>query len=225
MALTKCVDCGREVSTSAAACPNCGAPVRGASPPPLPGVPPPLPKPKRRRPWGVIAAVGCCLCVVLLLLLLIRSHAVVPSVSVATQPPSKLQAALTSALQEDLSRNKQELFNKIHFLGDAKSDVIQNVSIQWKGGRPTDNSADLATVTVDHTLYWETLLTSNGYTKLSDTYDCSSGTPRLTDSRIIDTNGLTKEGATKAVINYGAKELTKEVTNYFNSTPAPSPTP
>ena len=149
----------------------------------------------------------------------------VPSVSVATQPPSKLQAALTSALQEDLSRNKQELFNKIHFLGDAKSDVIQNVSIQWKGGRPTDNSADLATVTVDHTLYWETLLTSNGYTKVSDTYDCSSGTPRLTDSRIIDTNGLTKEGATKAVINYGAKELTKEVTNYLNSTPAPSPTP
>src|SRR3990167_10843228 len=30
MALTKCNDCGRDVSTSAAACPNCGCPIQGA---------------------------------------------------------------------------------------------------------------------------------------------------------------------------------------------------
>ena len=31
MALTQCPDCGKEVSTSAVACPNCGAPIAGAS--------------------------------------------------------------------------------------------------------------------------------------------------------------------------------------------------
>lgn len=30
MALTMCDECGREVSTAAAACPGCGAPMRGA---------------------------------------------------------------------------------------------------------------------------------------------------------------------------------------------------
>ena len=47
MALTKCFECGHEVSTTAAACPNCGAPLGGASPPPpspqsAPSPPPPI---------------------------------------------------------------------------------------------------------------------------------------------------------------------------------------
>jgi len=32
MALTKCNDCGKDVSTSAASCPHCGCPVQGISP-------------------------------------------------------------------------------------------------------------------------------------------------------------------------------------------------
>jgi hypothetical protein len=48
MALTKCFECGHEVSTSAIACPNCGAPVKHAItqaiPAPVPpDVPPPIP--------------------------------------------------------------------------------------------------------------------------------------------------------------------------------------
>jgi hypothetical protein len=34
MALTKCSECGRDVSSLAAACPNCGAPVQTENPPP-----------------------------------------------------------------------------------------------------------------------------------------------------------------------------------------------
>jgi len=33
MALTECKDCGRDVSTSATLCPNCGCPIQGASAP------------------------------------------------------------------------------------------------------------------------------------------------------------------------------------------------
>jgi zinc ribbon protein len=38
MALTKCLECGHEVSTSATVCPNCGAPIKTPS---LPANPPP----------------------------------------------------------------------------------------------------------------------------------------------------------------------------------------
>lgn len=33
MALVKCPECGRDISTAAAACPGCGAPAGGRSPP------------------------------------------------------------------------------------------------------------------------------------------------------------------------------------------------
>lgn len=69
MALTKCLECGHEVSTSAAACPNCGAPLKIAAPPPVaPPVAPPdppldkieTPPPEKRasgsRKWWFI---GC----------------------------------------------------------------------------------------------------------------------------------------------------------------------
>src|SRR5438874_4426797 len=51
MALTKCFECGHEVSTAAAACPNCGAPMAAANakPPVTPSTPPsptqPVPSP------------------------------------------------------------------------------------------------------------------------------------------------------------------------------------
>lgn len=51
MALVKCPECGKDVSTTAKACPHCGAePPRTAAPPPLPTTPPAPPK-KKRRLW------------------------------------------------------------------------------------------------------------------------------------------------------------------------------
>jgi hypothetical protein len=45
MALTKCFECGHEVSTSATACPNCGAPVKSVAPSVPPSPPPSAPSP------------------------------------------------------------------------------------------------------------------------------------------------------------------------------------
>ena len=52
MALTTCEDCGGSVSTSAAACPQCGRPNNAAAPPPVVAQPDP---PKRRS----VVEAGC----------------------------------------------------------------------------------------------------------------------------------------------------------------------
>ena len=221
MALKKCSECGHEISTLAAACPNCGAPVKSVGPPPVPAVPPPLPvKSNRKRVWGILIAGGALFVIVcLFFVVLLFSFR-------GSNSESKVQAAITSALQEEFSRDKQQRYEKIHLageLGTAKKDVIQSVSVQWKGGHATDNVADVAGFTVDHTLYWQTPLTADGYTRLSDTYDCSSGTPELTNSNIVATNGITIGGAKNALINYGAKEIKKAIGDMLNGTPSPAP--
>lgn len=226
MALTKCFDCGHNVSTAATACPNCGAPVKSSAPPPLPpplaGVPPP-PVRRQRKMLRTVCIVAGCLLLLVILLSLVRSHSGPP-------PPSKLQAEITAALQEELSQNKQKLYEKVHLagafgLGTAKNDVIQDLSLQWKDGRATDNPSDLGSFTVNHVLYWSTPVTSDGHTKFRDNYDCSSGSPRLIDSKVIDTNGDTTEGVTNSLVDYATKEATKALHDALNGTPAPSPAP
>jgi hypothetical protein len=229
MALITCSECGRQISTAATACPGCGAPVTKVNPPPSPAVPPPLlvAKTKSKSLWVWLAAVvgvllfAACLCV-----FVIRASIVGRGSDSSAE--SRIRDTLVSALQEKFGRDKQQRYEKIHLageLGQAKNDVIQDVSIQWKDGRPTDNAADIAVFTVDHTLYWQTPLTKDGYTRFTDTYDCSSGTPQLTNSKIVATNGITVEGATNALIEYGARELTKAISDMVNGTPAPDSKP
>jgi uncharacterized membrane protein YvbJ len=151
MALKKCSECGHEISTLATACPNCGAPVNSAGPPPLPAVPPPLPVKSNRKPVRAILIAGGALFVILCLFFVVLLFSFR-----ASNSESKVEAAITSALQEEFSRDKQQRYEKIHLageLGTAKNDVIQSVSVQWKGGHATDNVADVAGFTVDHTLY------------------------------------------------------------------------
>jgi hypothetical protein len=197
--------------------------MKGASPPPLPGVPPPLIKPKRKVLLRTVLIAGGCLLLVLIVLSFIGSHSGPP-------PPSKLQTALAAALQEELSQNKQKLYDKIHLagtfgLGTAKNDVIQNMSVQWRGGHATDSPADLISFTVDHTLYWSTPVTSDGHTKFRDAYDCSGGSPNLIDSKVIDTNGDTIEAVTNGVLEFATKEAAQALHDALNATPAPSPAP
>jgi hypothetical protein len=245
MALINCSECGREVSTSAAACPHCGAPVKAATPPAIPPPPPPAvpapppatpptpSQPKSKALRNLLIAGGCLIPIVICAFLLIWSAVSYFGRNSQTQsapPPSRLQAALTAALQSELSDNKQKLYEKIHVagafgLGKAKSDVIQRVTLNWKGGRVTDVASDLLSFTVEHTLYWNTLVTDDGHTQLRDTYDCSSGTPRLVDSKVLATNGDTIEGVTNALIEYTAKEIQNDLKNAINDASKTSPSP
>ena len=198
--------------------------MRGAAPPdvppPLPVASPPTAQPKHRLAKTILIAAGGLLLVIIL-------FAAIGSHSEKAQS-SKVQAAMTSALQAELSENKQKLYDKVHVagafgLGKAKNDMVEGMSLQWKGGHPTDNPEDLASFTVDHTLYWSTPVTSDGHTKFHDTYDCAGGTPRLVNSKVVDTNGDTVEGVTNALFDYATKEAAQALHDAFRSTPAPSP--
>lgn len=199
-------------------------------PPPAAAPQPPPPKSNTRR--NVLIAAGCLLPIIFVCLLLVWwavSYFGRHSETAETRPESKLQAALTSAMQADLSENKQTLYDKIHLagafsLGKAKSDIIQAVSLKWKGDRMTDNAPDLVSFTVDHTLYWSTPVTSDGHTKFRDTYDCSSGNPRLVESKVLESNGDTIEGVTSALIDYAAKEIQKDLSDAIrDASKCPSP--
>jgi hypothetical protein len=45
----------------------------------------------------------------------------------------------------------------------------------------------------------------------------------LTNSNFVARNGITIEGATNALINYGAKEIKKAIGDMSNGTPSPAP--
>jgi hypothetical protein len=221
MAFTACPECGREISTAAATCPGCGAPVARVNPPPLPAMPPPLPIGKKRSKglWVAIAALFVVVCLVIVVI----TNALNELTS-NRSAESKIRATLISELQKNFAEVKQQRYEKVHVaggFGKAKDDVIQDVSIRWKSDRPTDNPTDISGFTVDHTLYWETPVTTDGYTRFNDTFDCSSGSPQLVDSKILATNGITVEGATNAFIHWGTKELTKAISGFVNGTPAP----
>jgi Bacterial SH3 domain len=91
MALIRCYDCGKEISSLATACPSCGAPPRPTT------VPPPLPAQSSRAKqlsWGTIALLTG---VVLALVIRGVTHQA-NSLSVATSPtPAIRQATMTSS--------------------------------------------------------------------------------------------------------------------------------
>ena len=90
MALIRCYDCGKEISSLATACPSCGAPPRPAI------VPPPLPTQASRAKqlsWGTIA-----LLTGVVLVLVIRGVTHQPnSLSVATSPTPATAEATTAS--------------------------------------------------------------------------------------------------------------------------------
>jgi uncharacterized protein YgiM (DUF1202 family) len=91
MALIRCYDCGKEISSLATACPSCGAPPRPTI------VPPPLPPQSSRAKqlsWGTIALL---MGVVLVLVIRGVTHQA-NSLSVATSPtPATREATTTSS--------------------------------------------------------------------------------------------------------------------------------
>ena len=94
MALIRCYECGREISSLATACPSCGAPPQSAIPPPLPTEARPASRAKQLS-WGTIA-----LLTGVVLVLVIRGVTHQPnSLSVATSPtPATAEANTTSSL-------------------------------------------------------------------------------------------------------------------------------
>jgi hypothetical protein len=93
MALIRCYECGKEISSLATACPSCGAPPQSAIPPPLPTDGRPASRAKQLS-WGTIAVLTG-----VVLVLVIRGVTHQPnSLSVATSPtPATAEANTTGS--------------------------------------------------------------------------------------------------------------------------------
>jgi Bacterial SH3 domain len=91
MALIRCYDCGKEISSLAMACPSCGAPPRPTT------IPPPLPTQSSRAKqlsWGTIALLTGVVLVLVIRGVTHQSN----SLSVATSPtPATREATTTSS--------------------------------------------------------------------------------------------------------------------------------
>jgi len=111
--------------------------------------------------------------------------------AVAKAPAVPVEAVLKEYFQKIFNEQKQELFNGLHPIGQAKSVVVHAVVIdQWTQGKATNNLDDVGQATVRYTLYWEGPLEKSGYTKITQTYDTESR--RWIKGSILATNGTTK---------------------------------
>src|SRR5947208_38541 len=91
MALIRCYECDKEMSSLATACPSCGAPPRSAiAPPPLP-TQPRRPSRAKRLSWGTIA-----LLTGVVLVLVIRGVTNQPNTSSVTASPTPATAKLAT---------------------------------------------------------------------------------------------------------------------------------
>jgi hypothetical protein len=112
---------------------------------------------------------------------------------IASTPPRAApspEEVIAGAFQTVYSQNKQQIFDKIHPLGIAKSVVVHDVTITaWKHGRATNRPEDILQYTVRYTIYWEGPITKDGFTKISQTFDTE--TQRCVSAEILATNGTT----------------------------------
>jgi hypothetical protein len=186
-------------------------------------VPPPLPvvvtkpiKPSGYKTFFRVVGIGCGS---LLLLGFLGIVALVMIGSNSTQSPTpsaespipepRIEDVLLSQLQPAFDANKQKIFDSIHPLGTAKSITIHDVTVDsWKNNQPTNREEDILQCTVRYTIYWEGGATSDGFTKISSTFDYES--QRYLPMKILETNGITK-GDVDKMIGDAAGEFLKSI--------------
>lgn len=97
---------------------------------------------------------------------------------------------LTNSLQSGFEKNKQDLFDAIHPVGKATSVKIHDITIDWKGGRPSKKEKNILGFTVRYTIYWDGPIQKNGYTKVESHYDAES---ERWSGQILATSGITND--------------------------------
>ncbi len=117
----------------------------------------------------------------------------------------RVEVVIAKEWEQGLTEHKQDIFKAFHPMGTAKEVKLNDVTIvDWKNGRDTNNIADVRKFTVRYTLYWEGIVTSDGFTQIESTFNTEVG--RITESKILDTNGTTKSDVSGA-LSYGAGYL------------------
>jgi uncharacterized RDD family membrane protein YckC len=110
----------------------------------------------------------------------------------------KIEAQISEALQTGFDKEKQKIFDYIHPTGTAKSIKLHDVTvIEWKRGQVSGRLEDVVQFTVRYTLYWQGPITTDGFTKITQTFD--NETQRYVGGKILETNGTTNQDVSYAL--------------------------
>ena len=122
-------------------------------------------------------------------------------------PPVVTKEAIQQKLQtvfnaQDAEFNgPQMVFNMVHPIGTASRVAVHDVSLQWKTDKPTADENDIMSWTCRLTVYWNSILVDDGFTKLVLTFD--NEVKNFTNVEILATNGKTTEEVNAAAWDIG----------------------
>lgn len=122
-------------------------------------------------------------------------------------PPVVTKEAIQQKLQtvfnaQDAEFNgPQMVFNMVHPIGTASRVSVHDVSLQWKTDKPTADENDIMSWTCRLTVYWNSILVDDGFTKLLLTFD--NEVKNFTNVEILATNGKTTEEVNAAAWDIG----------------------
>jgi hypothetical protein len=203
-----------EQSSVIVPCPNCGRKLRF---PRLPNVlnvtctacrhkfelPPSVevtararPRAARKSDWKYAYGFGAFVLVCFCAGLLRNSKSTTPAGASGAAPVAsqeQVRSQLKSEISNILNANRQQVFQAFHPVGTAQRIEVHEVNA-------TQSAAGPALLDFRYTIYWRGPVTTDGFTKVSQTYDFES--QRCVNTQILATNGITKAEATESAVAF-----------------------
>ncbi len=136
----------------------------------------------------------------------LTAFALLSAPAYATSIHEELVAGMSSLLDQQ----KQQIFDAVHPVGKAKKVKLHELTIKWKNDKESNREEDILAITVRYTLYWEGPITTDGYTKISSTFDTES---ERWSGQVLATNGTTNDEVGAAVVNIGGAAIAEWLNN------------
>jgi hypothetical protein len=167
-------------------------------PPPLPPTQQAPPKKSPARTFGLgCAGISAIFLLLVIAVALVSSDGGSGTGSSCATSTRRVEDDIAAQHQAAANQNKQQIFDLIHPIGTAKSVTVHDVTItNWKRGQATNRFDDVLQYTVRFTLYWQGPITTDGYTKITQTVDKETGRNII---QILATNGFTKKEVGEAL--------------------------
>lgn len=157
-------------------------------------------------PISKVLGYGACFLFAIIALPAMCSNSNSGTSASSTAPSQRIEDLIAAQIQAAVTANKQQIFDRIHPIGEAQSVKVHDVTItSWKHGQATNTPDDILQFTVRYTLYWKGPITTDGYTKITETFDTETG--RYINSQILATNGSTNQEVGEAIGYFGGALL------------------
>jgi hypothetical protein len=153
------------------------------------------PRSRRKSDWKYTYGFGAFLLVCFCAGLFRNSKPTTPAgtTAVAATSAEQVRSQLKSEISNILNANRQQIFQAFHPVGTAQRIEVHDVNAAQGAAGP-------ALLEFRYTIYWRGPVTTDGFTKVSQTYDFES--QRCVNTQILATNGITKAEATESAIAF-----------------------